>query len=115
MLVFKSVLVPILSYGHESWVMTKRVLSQAHEVEKRILRRLQSGTLRDRVHIYEICKTMNGQPTAPPNGNGRRKITRETPKSEQKSKSEIKLNKYMQNVCVSCIQEILSFILTTEK
>jgi len=51
MLVFKSVLVPILSYGHESWVMTKRVLSQAHEVEKRILRRLQSGTLRDRVHI----------------------------------------------------------------
>jgi len=27
--VFKMVLVPIFSYGHESWVMTERILTQA--------------------------------------------------------------------------------------
>jgi len=29
--VFKSVFVPILTYGHESWVMSERILAQVQE------------------------------------------------------------------------------------
>jgi len=31
--VFKSVFVPILTYGHESWVMTEKILSQVQAAE----------------------------------------------------------------------------------
>jgi len=36
--VFKSVFVPILTYGHESWVMTKRILVQVQAPELEFLR-----------------------------------------------------------------------------
>ena len=35
LLIFKAVFVPILTHGHESWVMTERVRSQAQEFEMR--------------------------------------------------------------------------------
>ena len=42
--VFKSVFVPILTYGHESWVMTERIQSQVQSAEMGFLRR-QSAQL----------------------------------------------------------------------
>ena len=36
--IFKAVFVPILTYGHESWVMTERVRSQVQASEMRFLR-----------------------------------------------------------------------------
>jgi len=37
--VFKSVFVLILTYGHESWVLTERILSQVQAPEMGVLRR----------------------------------------------------------------------------
>ena len=37
--IFKAVFVPILTYGHEFWVMTKRVRSQVQASEMRLLRK----------------------------------------------------------------------------
>ena len=42
--VFKSFFVPILSYGHESWVMTERVLTQVQAPEMVFLPRLRCDT-----------------------------------------------------------------------
>ena len=44
--VFKSVIVPTLTYGHESWVMTERVLPQVQAAEMGFLRRVHSVTTR---------------------------------------------------------------------
>jgi len=43
---FKSVFVPILTYGHESWVMTERILSQnqMQAAEMGFLRRVHGAT-----------------------------------------------------------------------
>jgi len=54
--VFKSVFVPILTYVHESWVMTERVLFQEHVAEMGIFRRAHDVTLRDKVRSCEIRK-----------------------------------------------------------
>ena len=43
--IFKAVFVPILTYGHASWVMTKRVRSQVQASEMRFLRRIEGVTL----------------------------------------------------------------------
>jgi len=42
--VFKSVFVPILTYGHESWVMTERILTQVLALEMGFLRRVHGVT-----------------------------------------------------------------------
>ena len=42
--VFKSVFVPILTYGHESWIMTKRILAQVQALEMGFLRRVHGVT-----------------------------------------------------------------------
>jgi len=47
--VFKSVFVPILTYGHESWVMIERILSQVQAAEMGILRRVHGVQLREKV------------------------------------------------------------------
>jgi len=47
--VFKSVFVPILTYGHESWVMIERILSQVQASEMGILRRVHGVQLREKV------------------------------------------------------------------
>ena len=38
--IFKTILVPILTYGHESWVMTERVQSQVQASEMRFLQKI---------------------------------------------------------------------------
>ncbi|CAM1302215.1 Uncharacterised protein r2_g1203 [Pycnogonum litorale] len=50
--VFKSVFVPILTYGHEPWVMTERTRSRATEMA--FLRRISGLTMLDRVRSSEI-------------------------------------------------------------
>jgi len=42
--VFKSVFVPILTYGHESWAMTERILTLVQGPEMGFLRRLHGVT-----------------------------------------------------------------------
>ena len=43
--IFKTVFVPILTNGHESWVMTERLQSQVQATEMRFLQRIEGGTL----------------------------------------------------------------------
>jgi len=42
--VFKSVFIPILTYGHESWVMTQRILTQVQAPKMGVLRRAHGVT-----------------------------------------------------------------------
>ena len=50
--VFKSIFVPILTYGHKSWVMTERVRSQMLTSEMRFLRKIKGFTMFDK-----LCNT----------------------------------------------------------
>ena len=47
--IFKAVFVPILTYGHESWIVTKRVRSQVQASEVRFLRKIEGVTLFNKV------------------------------------------------------------------
>ena len=58
----KAVFVPILTYGHESWVMTERVRSQVQASEMRFLRKIEGVTLLNRVRSSEIRKSLNIEP-----------------------------------------------------
>ena len=64
--IFKAVFVPILTYGHESWVMTERmrsqVRSQVQASEMRFLQRIEGVTLFNKVRSSEIGKSLNIEP-----------------------------------------------------
>ena len=60
--IFKAVFVPILTYGHESWVMTERMRSQVQASEVRFLRRIEGVTLFNIVRSSEIRKSLNIEP-----------------------------------------------------
>ncbi|KAK3518183.1 hypothetical protein QTP70_033879 [Hemibagrus guttatus] len=47
--VYQSIYVPTLTYGHELWVMTKRIRSRIQAAEMSFLRRVAGHSLRDRV------------------------------------------------------------------
>ena len=51
-------IVPILIYGHESWVMTERVRSQVQASEMRVLRRIEGVTLFNKVRSSEVRKSL---------------------------------------------------------
>ena len=55
----KTVFIPILTYGHELWVMTERVRSQVQASEMRFLRRIEVVTLFKKVRSSEIRKYLN--------------------------------------------------------
>ena len=55
----KAVFVPILTDGHESWVMTKRVRSHVQASEMRFLRKIEGVTLFNKVRSSEIRKSLN--------------------------------------------------------
>ena len=57
--IFKAVFVPILTYGHESWVMIERMRSQVQASEMRFLRRIEGVTLFNEVRSSEIRKCLN--------------------------------------------------------
>ena len=60
--VFKAVLVPILTNGRESWVITERVRSQVQVSEMRFLRKIQEVALFNKVRCSEIRKSLDIQP-----------------------------------------------------
>jgi len=60
--VFKSVFVPILRYGHESWVMGERILSQVQAAEMAFMRKVHGVTLRDKLRSCEVRRAMNVEP-----------------------------------------------------
>jgi len=60
--VFESVFVPIHTNGHESWVMTERILSQVQMAEMGFLRRVHGVTLHDKVRSCEIHEVLNVEP-----------------------------------------------------
>ena len=60
--IFKSVFVPILTYGHESWVMIQRMRSQVQASEMRFLRRIEGVTLFNKVCSSEIRESLNIEP-----------------------------------------------------
>ena len=60
--VFKTVFVPILTYGHKSWVMIEKVQSQVHVSKMRFLQTIEGVTLFDKVRISEIRKSLNIAP-----------------------------------------------------
>ena len=59
---FKAVFVPILTYGHKSWVMTEIMRSQVQASEMRFLRRIKGVTLFNKVRSSEIRKSLNIEP-----------------------------------------------------
>ena len=60
--VFKAVFVPILTYGHESWIMMEGIGSQVQASEIRFLRRIEEVTLFNKVRSSEIQKSLNIEP-----------------------------------------------------
>ena len=59
---FKSVFVPILTYGYESGIMTERALCQVQEAQMGFLWRVHGVTFREKVRSCEIFKTLNVGP-----------------------------------------------------
>ena len=59
---FQNSFCPILTYGHESWVMTERMRSQVQASEMRFLRRIEGVTLFNKVRSSEIRKSLNIKP-----------------------------------------------------
>ena len=57
--IFKAVFVPILTYGHESWVMNEKMRSQVQESEMRFLRKIEGVTLFSKMRSSEIRKSLN--------------------------------------------------------
>ena len=59
--IFKTVFVPILTYGHGSWVMTERVLSPVQAFEMSFLRKIKKVTLLvfNKMRMSEIWKSLN--------------------------------------------------------
>ena len=60
--IFKAVFAPILTNGHESWVMAERVRSQVQASEMRFLRRVEGVTLFNKILNPEIRKSLNIEP-----------------------------------------------------
>ena len=54
--VFHSIFVPILTYGHESWVMTERMRSPVQAFQIRFLHKIQGTTLLDKVYNFFTSK-----------------------------------------------------------
>ena len=60
--IFKAVFVPILTCGHESWVMTERMRSQVQASKMRFLRKIEGVTLFNKVRSSKIRKSLNIEP-----------------------------------------------------
>jgi len=58
---FKSVFVPILIHGHESWVMTERILSQVQSAQMGFLLRVRAVSLCDKVAAVKYRKVLNAE------------------------------------------------------
>ena len=57
--IFKTVFVPIFTFGHVSWVMTERVRSQVQASEMSFFRKIEGVILFRKVRSSEIQKPLN--------------------------------------------------------
>ena len=57
--IFRSVFVPILTYGHECWIMNEKVRSRVQTFEMGFLRRISGLTLLDKVKSADIRESLN--------------------------------------------------------
>ncbi len=62
LLIYRSIYVPTLTYGHELWVMTKRTRSQIQAAEMSFLRKVAGRTLRDRVRSSVTREELGVEP-----------------------------------------------------
>uniref|UniRef100_A0A8C6KM13 Reverse transcriptase domain-containing protein n=1 Tax=Nothobranchius furzeri TaxID=105023 RepID=A0A8C6KM13_NOTFU len=60
--IYRSIYVPILTYGHELWVMTERTRSQIQAAKMSFLRRVAGLSLRIRVRSSEIREGLGVEP-----------------------------------------------------
>ncbi|KAK3512527.1 hypothetical protein QTP70_015639 [Hemibagrus guttatus] len=60
--IYQSIYVPTLTYGHELWVMTKRVRSQIQAAKMSFLRRVAGRSLRDRVRSSVTWEELGVEP-----------------------------------------------------
>ena len=60
--IYRSVFVPTLTYGHEQWVINKRMRSRVQAAEMGFLRRVARVFLRDRVRSSAICEGLGVEP-----------------------------------------------------
>ena len=60
--IFQAVFVPILTYDHESWVMTEKVRAHVQASELRFLRRIEEVTLFHKVRSSKIRKSLSIEP-----------------------------------------------------
>uniref|UniRef100_A0A8C6M4A0 Reverse transcriptase domain-containing protein n=1 Tax=Nothobranchius furzeri TaxID=105023 RepID=A0A8C6M4A0_NOTFU len=60
--IYRSIYVPILTYGHELWVMTESTRSRIKAVEMSFLRRVAGLSLRDRVRSSDIREGLGVEP-----------------------------------------------------
>ncbi|KAJ8012365.1 hypothetical protein DPEC_G00041950 [Dallia pectoralis] len=60
--IYRSIFVPTLTYGHESWVMTERTRSRVQAAEMGFLRKVAGLSLRDRVRSSVIREELGVEP-----------------------------------------------------
>ena len=60
--VFRLFFVPILTYGHECWLMTKKVRSQVQTAEMGFLRKFRGLFLLDKIKSTGILQSLNIKP-----------------------------------------------------
>ena len=60
--IYRSIYFPILTYGHELWVMTERMRSRVQAAEMSFLRRVAGLSLRDRVRSSAIREGLRVEP-----------------------------------------------------
>ncbi|TWW70932.1 hypothetical protein D4764_17G0004150 [Takifugu flavidus] len=60
--IYRLILVPTLTYGHELWVMTERTRSRGQVAEISFLRRVAGLSLRDRVRSSAIREDLGVEP-----------------------------------------------------
>ena len=57
--IVRSVYVPILTYGHECWILKEKVRSRVQAAEMGFLRRISGLTLLDKVERAVIHESLN--------------------------------------------------------
>ena len=57
--IFRSVYVPILTYGHECWIMNEKVRSRVQAAQMGFLQRISGLTLLDKVKSADIRESLN--------------------------------------------------------
>ena len=62
LLIYRSIYVPTLTYGHELWVMTERTRSRIQAAEMSFLRRVAGRSLRDRVKSLVTREELRVEP-----------------------------------------------------